>query len=126
MHSSKRSLLDTDRRRLAADERATVAAIRLLDHLRAFAAEAHDRLVSIQPFIDGNGRTARLLMNLALLQHSYVITIIPPILRSDHLVALKKAQTGESDDFPFINFISNMVCESQKDYLRLLRGLREG
>ena len=78
MHSSKRSLLDTDRRRLAADERATVAAIRLLDHLRAFAAEAHDRLVSIQPFIGGNGRTTRLLMNCLLMAHGFPPAIIRP------------------------------------------------
>lgn len=35
------------------------------------AAEAHDRLVSIHPFIDGNGRTARLLMNCLLMIHGH-------------------------------------------------------
>lgn len=37
------------------------------------AAEMHERLVAIHPFIDGNGRTARLVMNLILLRHGYVI-----------------------------------------------------
>lgn len=38
------------------------------NHPIAFAAWLHIRLVSIHPFVDGNGRTARLVMNLALLQ----------------------------------------------------------
>ena len=37
------------------------------------AAYLHDELVRIHPFIDGNGRTSRLLMNLYLLRHGYVI-----------------------------------------------------
>lgn len=41
------------------------------------AAEAHERLVTIHPFIDGNGRTARLVMNLILLAHGYPIANIP-------------------------------------------------
>ena len=36
-----------------------------------FAAIIHEELVTIHPFIDGNGRAARLLMNLALLQAGY-------------------------------------------------------
>jgi len=42
-------------------------------HPVLLSAEMHERLVSIHPFIDGNGRTSRLLMNLILLQHGYVI-----------------------------------------------------
>ena len=37
------------------------------------AAYLHDELVRIHPFIDGNGRTSRLLMNLYLLRHGYVL-----------------------------------------------------
>lgn len=40
-------------------------------HPVELAAEAHYRLVTIHPFIDGNGRTARLLMNLILIAHGY-------------------------------------------------------
>lgn len=45
-------------------------------HPAQLAAEMHARLVSIHPFIDGNGRTARLVMNIILLQNGYPITII--------------------------------------------------
>ncbi|HRN45767.1 MAG TPA: Fic family protein, partial [Flavobacterium sp.] len=40
-------------------------------HPIVLAAEMHERLVTIHPFIDGNGRTSRLVMNLILLQHGY-------------------------------------------------------
>lgn len=90
-------------------------------HPIEFAAWLHIRMVSIHPFIDGNGRTARLLMNLALLQAGYPITIIPPILRSDYIDTLKASNRGANH--PFINLLSSMVCESQRDYLRLLKSL---
>ena len=84
----------------------------------------HARLVNIHPFADGNGRTARLLMNLALLQSGYPITIIPPVIRADYLEAVK---AGNREDFvPFINLISCMVYESQREYLRLLKDLGVG
>jgi len=91
-------------------------------HPVEYAALLHKEFVEIHPFVDGNGRTARLLMNLALLQHGYCVTIIPPILRSDYIGAIKKSQEIK-DDKPFVNFISNMVYESCKDYLRLLEKL---
>lgn len=97
-----------------------MGAIRHKVHPVEFAALLHKELVSIHPFVDGNGRTARLVMNLALLQNGYVVTIIPPILRSDYISLLKRAQVVPKDDKPFINFISTMVYESQKDYLRMI------
>ncbi len=54
-------------------------------HLVSLAAEAHYRLVTIHPFIDGNGRTARLLMNLLLMIHGYPPAIIRPRDRIAHL-----------------------------------------
>jgi len=98
--------------------------LRKKHHIVEFAALIHKELVTIHPFIDGNGRTARLLMNLALLQDGYVVTIIPPILRREYINALKATQTKQKDDLPFINFISAMVYESQKDYLKLLKTLQ--
>ncbi|OGS23605.1 MAG: cell filamentation protein Fic [Elusimicrobia bacterium RIFOXYB2_FULL_50_12] len=92
-------------------------------HPVEFAALLHKEFVAIHPFIDGNGRTTRLLLNLALLQQGYTITVIPPVLRSNYINALKKTDKG--DNQPFINFISNMVYESQRDYIRLLDALKE-
>ena len=90
-------------------------------HPVEYAAMLHLNLVNIHPFIDGNGRTARLLMNLALLQSGFPITIIPPIIRGDYISALRDSNKG--DYKLFINFISCCVWESQKEYLRLLESL---
>jgi Fic family protein len=84
-----------------------------------FVALLHIHLVTIHPFIDGNGRTARLLMNLALLQSGYVITIIPPIMRSSYISAIQKA--NKNNVTSFLHFISEMVYESSKEYLRLIK-----
>lgn len=92
-------------------------------HPVEYSARIHKELVTIHPFVDGNGRAARLLMNLALLQAGYVITIIPPILRNDYINAIKKTQIEPKDDRSFINFISSMVYESAKEYIRLLESL---
>jgi Fic family protein len=80
------------------------------------AALIHKEFVFIHPFIDGNGRVARLLMNLLLLQENFNITVIPPVTRSEYIDALEKAHLDERD---FIHFIARMVRETQKDYLRM-------
>ncbi len=86
-------------------------------HPVEYAAIAHKEIVLIHPFIDGNGRVARLLMNLILLQKGYCLAIVPPILRRDYINALEKAHTDDKD---FRKFIAERVKETQKDYLRLL------
>jgi len=71
----------------------------------------------MHPFVDGNGRVARLIMNLCLLRSGYTIAIIPPILRGEYISLLEKAHR---DDRDFVRFIAERVKETQKDYLRLL------
>lgn len=87
-------------------------------HLVEFAAQVHRDFVFIHPFIDGNGRVARLLTNLVLLQTGYLIAIIPPITRTEYISSLEKAHT---DDTAFRRFIAERVLETQKDYLRLIK-----
>ena len=87
-------------------------------HPVEFAAKAHKEFVFIHPFVDGNGRVARLLMNLCLLRQGYTMAIIPPVLRGDYIALLEKAHV---DDAAFVNFIAERVEETQKDLLRLLK-----
>lgn len=86
-------------------------------HPANFAAQLHKRLVFIHPFKDGNGRVARLLMNMALIQEGYLLALIPPILRHDYIELLEKAYR---DDKSFEKFIAERIIESQKEMMRLL------
>lgn len=90
--------------------------LRKKNHPVISAALIHKEFVFIHPFIDGNGRVARLLMNLILLQEGYNVSIIPPIFRREYIDGLEKAHTDEK---PFLKLIVQMVKETQKDYLRL-------
>ena len=85
------------------------------------AAMAHTELVNIHPFLDGNGRTARLLMNLILLRAGYPIALIPPIYRARYIEATKAGNKGDS--IPFLGLLSQVAEQSLRDYLRLLEGL---
>ena len=69
-------------------------------HPVLLAAEMHVRLVTIHPFIDGNGRTARLLQNLILLRHGYVIANIRADERLSYYEALESASVqGKMEPF---------------------------
>lgn len=57
------------------------------------AADTHFKLVSIHPFVDGNGRTARLLMNLLLMQEGFPPAIIRKEDRSAYIKSLETGQT---------------------------------
>lgn len=57
------------------------------------AADTHFKLVSIHPFVDGNGRTARLLMNLLLMQEGFPPAIIRKEDRSAYVKSLETGQT---------------------------------
>lgn len=83
------------------------------------ALEAHLRLVSIHPFSDGNGRTARLLMNLLLLRAGYPPLVVRPEDRPDYLEALEKRQLHE-DASDYHAFMLRRLEASLDDYLRLL------
>jgi Fic family protein len=87
-------------------------------HPVEFAAQLHKRFVFIHPFIDGNGRLSRLLMNTALIQDGYMMAIIPPVLRQEYMSLLELAH---EDDRPFMGFITERVLESEKEVMRLLQ-----
>ncbi|KAM8961272.1 protein adenylyltransferase FICD isoform 1-T2 [Pelodytes ibericus] len=73
-------------------------------HPVEFAALAHYKLVYIHPFVDGNGRTSRLLMNLILMQAGYPPITIRKEQRSEYYNVLDQANEG--DVRPFIRFIA--------------------
>jgi Fic family protein len=71
------------------------------EHPIVEAATAHFELVHIHPFVDGNGRTARLLMNLVLIKNGYFPAIILKNDRMKYYDVLEKAHKGNIEDFIF-------------------------
>ncbi len=93
-------------------------------HPVALAGEAHYRLVSIHPFTDGNGRTARLLMNLMLMQQGYPPAIIRLRDRLAYIGALETAQLGGSKQ-AYEQIIAKAAERSLDIYLQAARGETE-
>ena len=90
------------------------------DELRPIelAAILHHRFVWIHPFHDGNGRVARLLMNLVLTRSGYPIAVILNVDRNKYYDTLKKADKGNPASF--VNFVASAVERSLDLYLRAL------
>ena len=78
-------------------------------HPVVLAAQMHEKLVSVHPFIDGNGRTARLLMNLILMQHGYPIANIKGDneTRRRYYETLEEASSGDNSAFVEFRRCSN-------------------
>ena len=89
-------------------------------HPLIIAATFHYRFVAIHPFDDGNGRMARLLTNLILMQGGYVPVIITIDSKPDYLLALEKADAGDLEDFTIL--IGEELIRSLELYLRGARG----
>ena len=76
-------------------------------HPVELAALLHHKLVYIHPFFDGNGRTARLVMNLFLMQQGYPLVVI---LKNDRLKYYRVLSEADKDNFkPLVHFISQSV-----------------
>lgn len=83
------------------------------------AALLHGELVKIHPFVDGNGRTSRLVMNLSLMNSGYLPVIIKKEKRLEYYNALDKAHTtGDYTDF--VKLVNGLEIEILNKYLELL------
>lgn len=86
----------------------------------ATAFTAHRRLVEIHPFNDGNGRTARLLMNLILIRGGYPPVAVRPVDRVAYILALQRAQGGDGGG-EFDRLLYERLDVTLGDYLSALR-----
>lgn len=91
------------------------------EHPARVAADAHFKFVSIHPFLDGNGRTARLLMNLILIMNGYPMAVIRMEDRTAYLAAIYKAQKKNERE-PFYDLIEKEVESSLDIYLKAGQG----
>jgi Fic family protein len=90
------------------------------DHPVLVAAELHTRFVKIHPFIDGNGRTARLLMNLELLKKGH----LPAVIRKDDRLRYYDSldEACITGDFTKIqSMAAEATCRSSLTYLSILK-----
>ena len=83
------------------------------------AARVHAEFVKIHPFVDGNGRTARLLMNLELMKDGFPPAVLLVENRLEYYEALEAAHT-KGDDGPFLSLISEVVKDGFAPYWHLL------
>ncbi len=90
-------------------------------HSVFLSAEMHQRLVNIHPFIDGNGRTARLIMNLILLKNGFPIVNISGAIedRKAYYNTLEQANFDQNKT-DFKSFILQHEKQSMFDYLNML------
>jgi Fic family protein len=69
-------------------------------HAVILAALVHLKFVTIHPFVDGNGRISRLMMNFVLNRRGFPLLNIPYDVRSSYYRMLERAQmTGRSEPF---------------------------
>ncbi len=88
-------------------------------HSVELATIAHHKLVHIHPFTDGNGRTARLFMNLILLQKGYPLVTILKNDRKKYYRTLESADKGDLKDIGM--FIAQAVERSMNIYVKAIQ-----
>jgi Fic family protein len=84
------------------------------------AAIFHHRFVSIHPFDDGNGRMARILMNLILMRSGFPPAVIKLQDRNPYIAALRQADAGETEGI--MSFVAQNLVDTETLYLRGAQG----
>ncbi|MBU1085535.1 MAG: Fic family protein [Candidatus Beckwithbacteria bacterium] len=87
------------------------------------AARFHYRLVKIHPFDDGNGRLARILMNLILIKAGFLPAVIKNKERRGYLRVLEWADKGKLE--MFVDFVAKQLIQTMDGVLRILKGEAE-
>ena len=85
-------------------------------HAGARAVLGHFVFVYIHPYMDGNGRLARFLMNLMLTTGGYIWTIVPVERRNDYMTALDQA-SAYNNILPFAQFIAALIEAQTRERL---------
>ena len=84
------------------------------------ASEFHYRFIRIHPFDDGNGRTARILMNFILMQFQFPPVIIKSEEKNKYFFALRQADSGLIE--AFVNYIADNLVNSLEIMIRGAKG----
>ncbi|MBN1833469.1 MAG: Fic family protein [Deltaproteobacteria bacterium] len=92
-------------------------------HPVVISSIAHYNMVRVHPFDDGNGRGARILMNLILIKKGYPIAIIKNENHRKYLAALNNADKG--DIYPLIKLVADSLIDTEKIIIDELQRLSE-
>lgn len=90
-----------------------------MDNEPITAILAHLKFVSIHPFVDGNGRCTRLLMNTILLKFGFAPIVIRPTDRKKYLSVVENYQL-KGNDKPYLTFMLNLLNRSLKVLITML------
>ena len=91
------------------------------EHPIVIAATFHYRFIRIHPFDDGNGRMARLLMNMILIKHGYTVAVVPVEERDQYIGMLEQVDKTE-DLVEFITYIAACCKYTLNLHLKAARG----
>jgi Fic family protein len=87
-------------------------------HPLVLATIFHHKFEKIHPFMDGNGRTGRMLMNYIVIQNDYPLIVIHKKTRAEYLETLGKADKSDltralkEDYFPLVQFVADEIINS--------------
>lgn len=87
------------------------------------ATRAHHEFVAIHPFIDGNGRTGRLLLNLLLFKDGYPPAVIEKATRTQYYRVLAEADGGSLKGL--INLVARVCERSLRQYVEATKSVKE-
>lgn len=87
------------------------------EEIYVLSFRAHLRLVTIHPWADGNGRTARLLMNQIQFEGCVIPTVVLKEDRADYIAALKESQESD-DEETFVSFMKKIQTRNMKEDIR--------
>jgi Fic family protein len=111
-------------KRLCADVSAKLGKVSDIDDVYALAFDTHYYLVEMHPFGDGNGRTARLLMNFIQAYHKFPLTPVFETDKKDYILSLKASRAEESSR-PIRQFMIDQAIKYFNAELEAQKGMRE-